>query len=94
MMQIITEPTRDKHILDLFFINCPNHVMNVSTLPGLSNRHDLVAIKTNIKSSIHKQTKRSILLCKKADGNTIGAGLHLLMDEMCINNTNLGHLEI
>ena len=41
MMQIIMEPTWDKHILDLFFTNCPNHIMNVSTLPGLSDRHDV-----------------------------------------------------
>ena len=47
MMQIITEPsyqyTQDKHILDLFFTNCPSHIMNVSTLPDLSD-HDVVVI--------------------------------------------------
>ena len=70
MMQIITEPIRDKHFLDLFFTNCPSHIMNVSTLPGLSD-HDVVVIKANIKPTIHKQTKRSILLYKKADWNAI-----------------------
>ena len=65
-MQIITKPTKGKYILDLFFINCPSHVMNVSTLPGLSD-HDVVVIKANIKLTINKQTKRNILLHKKAD---------------------------
>ena len=73
-----------------FFTNCHNHVMNVSTLPGLSEH----VIKTNIKPSIHKQTKRSILLYKKADSNAICASLQPVMDEMCNNNISVSHLDV
>ena len=67
--------------------------MNVSTLPGLSD-HDVVVIKANIKSSIHKQTKRSILLYKKGDWNAICAGLQPVMDEMYNNNVSVSHLDV
>ena len=67
--------------------------MNVSRLSDLSN-HDVVVIKTNIKPSTHKQTKRSILLYKKADWNAIQASFQSLKDEICNNNTSVSHLDL
>ena len=60
---------------------------------GMSD-HDVVAIKANIKPSIHKQTKINFLLCKNADWNAICTGFQPLMDEMRINSTSVSHLDV
>ena len=64
--QVVAQPTRGNHSLDLFFTSNPTLVDEVFILPGLSD-HDIVQVNVNVRPSQNKQVPRNIPLYKKAD---------------------------
>ena len=64
--QVVTEPTRQDNILDLFLTTNPTLITEVKCSPGLGD-HDLVSAKVLLKPSQHKQKPRNVLLFSKAD---------------------------
>ena len=74
--QMVTSPTRDKHVLDLFFTNNPTLVNRSNVIPGLSD-HDTVQITLNVTAKPIKQKPRKIFLYRKADWE----GIKVLMKE-------------
>ena len=64
--QMVTSPTRDQNILDLFLTTNPTLGDNVYITLGLSD-HDTVLIQVNVKPEVLKQVPRNIHLYKKAD---------------------------
>ena len=70
--QMVTIPTRNENILDLFLINKPGLVKEVSTIPGISpNDHDIVVVDMFISIKPNKKPKRKIYLWSKADWDFI-----------------------
>ena len=50
LQQMVTMPTRQEHILDLFLTNTPSLVQNTETLPSLgTSDHDIVFHEVHIK---------------------------------------------
>ncbi len=68
--QIVTEPTRESNILDLFLTNRPSLVNRCEIVPGISD-HDVVYVDSNIAAKRQKPIKRKIQLWDKADFDQI-----------------------
>ena len=64
--QVVSEPTRQDNILDLFLTTNPTLITEVKCSPVLGD-HDLVSAKALLKPSQHKQKPRNVLLFSKAD---------------------------
>ena len=63
---MVTEPTRQNNILDLFLCTNPTLVNHIGCHAGLGD-HDLVTAQCSLKPSVHKQKPRRVQLFKKAD---------------------------
>ena len=64
--QVVSNPTREDNILDLFFTNVPTLVQNVNILPGISD-HNIVFVKVLTSSQRINQPRRKIYLYKKGN---------------------------
>ena len=64
--QMVTTPTRQDNILDLFLTTNPTLVDEVDCQPGLGD-HDMVTASCALKPSIQKQKPRKVPLLNKAD---------------------------
>ena len=53
LSQIVTFPTRQHNILDIFITNCPNLVRSCTSIPGISD-HEAVCVLSNIIAKVHK----------------------------------------
>ena len=63
LQQMVTMPTRQENILDLFLTNTPSLVQNTETLPSLgTSDHDIVFHEVHIKIGRPFQPKRPIRL--------------------------------
>jgi hypothetical protein len=63
---MVTDPTRERNILDLFIVNNITLIKKVQVLPGISD-HEAVLVEGDITPIINKQPKRQVPLYKKAD---------------------------
>ena len=61
---MVTEPTRQNNILDLFLSTNPTLVNHVECHAGLGD-HDLVTAQCSLKATVHKQKPRRAQLFKK-----------------------------
>lgn len=64
--QMVQDPTRGNHILDLFLTNNPSRVNRAQVIPGISD-HDAVLVVINTSARMKTQKPRKIHLYKKAD---------------------------
>ena len=64
LQQIVTKPTRNNNILDLFITNRPTLLNRFEIIPGISD-HGIVYVDTNIVPHRQRPTKRKIYLWKK-----------------------------
>ena len=78
LQQLVTEPTRGKNTLELFFTNNESLVQQVNVKPGLSD-HVYVEIECLAKT---KRTppiaRRRVFLCKKANFDVISEDMETL----------------
>ncbi|XP_060582784.1 uncharacterized protein LOC132739146 [Ruditapes philippinarum] len=74
LTQVVKDPTRENHILDLFLTNNPSIVNRANVIPGISD-HDAVLVDTNTSARIKLQKPRKIHLYNKADWD--GLMLHM-----------------
>ena len=63
--QMAKEPTRGKHILDIFCTNKPNLVSRSNLIPGLSD-HDIILVDSRIKAKKNKPIAHEVSVCKKS----------------------------
>ena len=61
---MVTEPTRQENILDLFLTTNHTLIDKVSRLPGLGD-HDIVTALGSLKPTMHKQKPRQVHLFNK-----------------------------
>ena len=71
---MVTQPTRQDHVLDLFLISNPTLVTDVTILPGLGD-HDIVQAEVAVKPTQVNQKHRRIHLYNKADWTTFRSKL-------------------
>ena len=65
-VQMVTQPTRQDHVLDLFLTTNPTLVTDVRILLGLGD-HDIVSVEVAVKPTHTTQKRRKIHLYNKAD---------------------------
>ena len=63
---MVSEPTRDNNILDLFLTNNPTLVNNVSIVPGISDQETVIAV-VKLRPTIQKMKPRTVHIYSKAD---------------------------
>ena len=66
LSQMVTEPTREDHILDLMLTNNPSIIKSVHILPGVSD-HEFVLSDSNLAPSYTRKLPRKIHLFSKAN---------------------------
>ena len=86
--QMITTPTRQMNILDLFLTNKPSLVTSCDTIPGLSD-HDAICSDINIKPKYNKQPRREILLFNKANWEKIKTEIKTKCDNIIKEKLNV-----
>lgn len=75
LTQTVLEPTRENHVLDLFFTNAPDKVLSTVVIPGISD-HEAVVCKMNMSYQNTTATNsRRIFNYAKANTDEIGAEL-------------------
>ena len=70
LVQLITNHTRSKNVLDLFIINNDSLIRKTQVIPGISD-HGAVFVEGNIKATINKQKRRMVPLNRKADWDSL-----------------------
>ena len=75
LTQIVTHPTRNENILDLFLIDNPTLVKSVEVRPDIAD-HDSVLSGVFIKTQISRQKPRLMFIYKMADWE--GLETHML----------------
>ena len=73
LKQLVEVPTRQKAILDLFCVNKPGLIKNVSVIPGISDHDGAVIVDTSLKATINKKPRRKIPLWSKANWQELKA---------------------
>ena len=81
LTQVVQEPTRKNNTLDLILTNCPNKLIRVEILPGISD-HDVVFAEVDMRPIRCQQKPRSIPLYKRAKWDKIRDDLKTLTNEM------------
>ena len=62
---MVSEPTRDNSVLDLFLTNNPTLVDNVSTEPGISDHETVIAV-VKLRPTIQNMKLRAVHIYSKA----------------------------
>ena len=94
MTQIVQDPTRENHILDLFLTNNPSIVNRANVIPGISD-HDAVLVNTNTSARMRPQKPRKIHLFKKANWENFKAHINELHKSLTrSNNYNIKYKEV
>ena len=84
---MVSEPTRQDNILDLFLTNNDSLVSKVTILPGISD-HDLVSCIVRLKPIILKQIPRVMPLHRKADWTAFKAFAKDKCEELLKDHTS------
>lgn len=85
LTQVVQDPTRENHVLDLFLTNNPSIVNRVSIIPGISD-HDAVLIDTSTSARTKPQKPRKIHLFGRADWNGLKAHIQKLHETFTLSN--------
>ena len=83
--QVVSEPTRQDNILDLFLTTNATLIMKVNCSPGLGD-HDIVSAEALLKPTLQKQKPRKVLLFAKADWTTLKAKMKSYQQSFLINH--------
>ena len=83
--QVVSEPTRQENILDLFLTTNPTLISNIHCSPGLGD-HDIVCAEASLKPTQQKQKPRKVLLLNKADWPTLKAKLKHFQQSFLANH--------
>ena len=83
--QVVSEPTRQENILDLFLTTNPTLISNIHCSPGLGD-HDIVCAKASLKPTQQKQKPRKVWLFNKADLPTFKAKLKHFQQSFLANH--------
>ena len=70
LTQMVSDPTREGNVLDLFLTNSPTLVESVNVTTGISD-HDVVVADVKIRPNIQKLKPRIVHLYSKADWDSI-----------------------
>ncbi|KAK3098073.1 hypothetical protein FSP39_015909 [Pinctada imbricata] len=65
--QVITFPTRDNNMLEIFLTNKPGLINRCTPIPGISDHDTIAYIEASVKAKYKRPTKRKIYLWKKAN---------------------------
>ena len=85
--QMVTSPTRQDNILDLFLTTNPTLVDEVDCRPGLGD-HDMVTASCALKPSIQKQKPRKVPLLNKADWPKLKSLMRDYQKKFLLNHSN------
>ena len=83
--QVVSEPTRQDNILDLFLTTNPTLIMKINCSPGLGD-HDIVSAEALLKPTLQKQKPSKVLLFAKADWTTLKAKMKSYQQSFLINH--------
>ena len=83
MVQIVEEPTRKNHTLDLLITNQPDKILRVDVLPGVSD-HDIIFAEFDLRPIKYSQKPCQILLYKRANWDLIRSDMASLKDSITI----------
>ena len=81
LVQLITNPTRGKNVLDLFIPNNDSLIIKAQVIPGFSD-HDAVFVEGNIKVTINTQIRRIVPLYRKADWDGLKEHMSKCLDSI------------
>ena len=84
LTQVVTQPTRNENILELFLIDNPTLVMSVEVRPGIAD-HDVVLSEVFIKPQTSRQKPILMYLYKKTDWE--GLETHVLEFQKTFKST-------
>ena len=77
LVQMVTQPTRQDHILDLFLTTNQTLVTDVTILPGLGD-HDIVSVGVAVKPTQTTQKRRKIHQYNKANWTTFRSKMRVI----------------
>ena len=66
LTQMVSDPTRENNILDLFLSNNPTFVDTVSVVPGISDHETVIAV-VKLRPTIQKMKPRTVRIYSKAN---------------------------
>ena len=81
LVQIVEEPTRKDHTLDLFLTNRPNKMLRVDVLPGVSD-HGMVFTELGMRPVKQKQKPRRVPIYRKAEWGPMKEDIRSLHNDM------------
>ena len=93
LQQIVTDPTRQSNILDLFFTNNPTLVEKSTILPGISDHDGIPMLVINTSPKISKSKPRRVYLYAKADKTGMKTELNNFGEEFCATISNTESVE-
>ena len=85
LQQLVLEPTRINHILDLILTPQPSLITNVTIVPGISD-HDAVTFQLNAAVKRLTKVKRKVFLFHKANFEEIKTKLQKLAKDFIESN--------
>ena len=74
LTQMVSEPTRENNILDLFLTNSPTLVDSVSVVPGIADHLAVIGV-VRLRPTIQKVKPRTVLLYSKANWEGMRQGM-------------------
>ena len=93
LTQMVTEPTRGKNTLDLFFTSNPTLVTKSSVIPGISDHDGIPVIIANIRPTTTKQKPRKVYLFHKANSEGLKADVKGISEEFRCKDLNVTSVE-
>ena len=87
LVQMVTQPYGQDHVLDLFLTTNPTLVTDVTILPGLGG-HDIVSVEVAVKPTQTTQKRGKIHLCNKADWTTFRSKIKSYQAKFLSNHTD------
>ena len=66
LTQMVSEPTRENNILDLFLTNSPTLVDSVSVVPGIADHSAVIGV-VRLRPTVQKVKPRTVHLYSKAN---------------------------
>ena len=82
-VQLITNPTRGKNVVDLFITNNDSLIVKTQVIPGISD-HDAVFFEGNIKATFTKQNAGLFPCIEKHTG--------MALKNTCLNMKTLSYI--
>ena len=79
------QPTRKKHILDLYFTNSPTLVRHMEIIPGIGNHDSAIKVDSMIKPMVIQCKPRKIYQYRKEDMTALKSDLKDFQDTFLAN---------